>query len=353
MSGITRVTTLAQNTQNLLNLLRNEQSLNDVLLQQSSGLKAPTFAGVAPQAGQLLNVNALSSQAQGFLNNITSAATTRLNLTDTTLASIGSLASNFQQELQQLQSSPTPPNISDLARTSLAQLASLLDSSDGSQFLFAGSQQNAPPSSRRSTPREFPTTTLTLCGQSRHPGPGAGQRQRRPARRRQLSSMSASAVRMRCSTVPATNTTTTVRFVHQSATSWQAYLVKDGAHGRQQPVRAELQRPADLRSQPGRARQAVQPGGGRAAVQSASTTRRHRRICCSSTIRGRRAYRRSRYPRAAATIKINVDANTITNTAGASGFTQADNATPTTQIVLNQLNLDPTTPLGDTTSITR
>ena len=76
MSGINRVSTLSQQTQNLLNLLRNEQSLNDVLLQQSTGNKAPTYAGVAPQAGQLLNVDALQNQAQSFLDSI-NAATTR------------------------------------------------------------------------------------------------------------------------------------------------------------------------------------------------------------------------------------------------------------------------------------
>src|SRR5258705_114505 len=48
MSGINRVTTFSQQQQNLLNLLRNEQSLSDVLLQQSTGNKqsAPPVTSV-------------------------------------------------------------------------------------------------------------------------------------------------------------------------------------------------------------------------------------------------------------------------------------------------------------------
>src|SRR6185312_2222002 len=222
MSGINRVTTLAQQTQNLLNLLRNEQSLNDVLLQQSTGNKAPTYAGVAPQAGQLLNVDSLSNQAQGFLDNINSA-TTRLNLTDTALQGIGSLATNFQQELQQLQSSPTPPNISDLARTTLQQLGSLLNSADGTQFLFSGSQQSAPPVASVNTTR-IQTKTLSLAGNLDTSGIAPANGNVAPPNAGSFVDVSLDGQ----NAVFDSNGhqyDTTVRFVHQSASKWQAYLV--------------------------------------------------------------------------------------------------------------------------------
>src|SRR5262249_47754018 len=51
-------------------------------------------------------------------------------------------------------------------------------------------------------------------------------------------------------------------------------------------------------------------------------------------------------------ISVNVDANAITNTTSASSVGQTDNATPTTQIVLNQYNLDPSAPVGTSTTVT-
>jgi flagellin-like hook-associated protein FlgL len=351
MSGINRISTFAQQTQNLLNLLRNEQSLNDVLLQQSTGNKAPTYAGIGNQAGQLLNIDSLQNQAQGFLDNINSAST-RLNLTDTALKGIGSLATNFQQELQQLQSSPTPPNISDLARTTLQQLASLLDSSDGSQFLFSGSQLSAAPVTSLNTTR-IPTKTLGLAGNLDTNGIV-------PANTNGIPPVAGSFTDVSLSGPNAVMDSsghqydTTVRFVHQSAgppNQWQAYLVSmtrsddpsQSATFNGQPISqtnpVAIGKPFDP--------SVVAPLA--PFNQVGNGTPGNTLQFSSTAIAG---VPQIGLPPGGGTITVNVDANQITNAASASAFTQVDNATKANRIVLNQLNLDPSTPVGDTATVT-
>src|SRR5581483_8120156 len=51
-------------------------------------------------------------------------------------------------------------------------------------------------------------------------------------------------------------------------------------------------------------------------------------------------------------LTVQLTPDVFSGTAAASAFTQADNATASTRLVLNQLNLNPSSPVGDTTSIT-
>src|SRR6185312_5501546 len=57
-------------------------------------------------------------------------------------------------------------------------------------------------------------------------------------------------------------------------------------------------------------------------------------------------------PTGGGTLNVKLTPDLFTGTNAASAFTQADNATATTRLVLNQLNLNPNSAVGDTTSIT-
>jgi flagellin-like hook-associated protein FlgL len=136
---MTRIPTLLQSKITLANLQRQVQGLNDTSQQLSSGLKAPIFRGIASDSNQYLNVSALQSRSEGYLQTIT-RTNTRLGLMDQNLDALQKLARDFQSNLAQQSSSPTPPNVAQLARAALASANSFLNATDGSGALFAGSR---------------------------------------------------------------------------------------------------------------------------------------------------------------------------------------------------------------------
>lgn len=141
---MTRITDYIRQQTNLKQLQRNQSSLVDLTNQMNSGQKTDKFSDIAGSSRTLLDALALSSRSSQYLNNITTADT-RLGLMDDNIVSAQNVAKEFMTELQNLASSTTPPQISSLAGNALSSLLPLLNASDGSRYLFSGSQLTSKP----------------------------------------------------------------------------------------------------------------------------------------------------------------------------------------------------------------
>ncbi len=124
-----------------------KQRLDKLTAQASSGLVANTLAGLGgPQATQSLDLNAEVGHLQTAQNNI-SAASGAMDLTQTAVGQITQIATSFYAQLNNL-NGLDPQNVDTLAasaRSALQQVAGLLDSQNGSAYVFAGQDTANPP----------------------------------------------------------------------------------------------------------------------------------------------------------------------------------------------------------------
>lgn len=150
--------------------LQTQQSL--VNEQIATGFKSQTFAGVAADSGSIITSRAMMTKIDQYNQNIT-IATNRAKLMDTSLSSIDKSLSSLQGYLAQLSNSTTPPDVPTLAKDLLNQVTDYLNLSDGSRYLFSGSNtQTAPVKTLAYTAGVAPTvpavpSTLTAAGTPR------------------------------------------------------------------------------------------------------------------------------------------------------------------------------------------
>ncbi len=125
--------------------VRNQ--LNILTEQASSGRIADTYAGLGAGAQVSLDLNPVIAHQQTWQNNI-DTATTRMQVTQTAMTQIQSIASNFYAQLNSLNGldSSSVDTTAASARQALQQVAGLLDTSDGSgAYVFAGQDTGNPP----------------------------------------------------------------------------------------------------------------------------------------------------------------------------------------------------------------
>jgi flagellar hook-associated protein 3 FlgL len=131
-------------------LVGNSVAINNdlsVLTEQaSSGLIAQSYAGLGAGAVTSLSLSPVLASQQIWRNNI-GAATGVMQVAQTALTQIGSAASNFYAQIPNL-NGLNPSNIDNIAasaRSALQQVAGLLDSTDGGNYVFAGQDSANPP----------------------------------------------------------------------------------------------------------------------------------------------------------------------------------------------------------------
>ena len=120
------------------------QTQLDTLAQQaSSGNVSSTYAGLGANALASLNLNAEIAQNNTYVSNIT-AANTNIGVTQTVMNQLSSIASNISSQLDNI----TPGSVDTLAaqaQSDLVQVASLLDTQNGTNYVFAGQDATNPP----------------------------------------------------------------------------------------------------------------------------------------------------------------------------------------------------------------
>src|SRR5215469_10765691 len=140
---MTGVTTIEQQNQ-MLQYLQQMQSQGDALEQQiASGQKSPTYAGIAPQAAQVISLQATQSLQQGYIDTI-GTVNTRLQTMSLAEQNIASIASSFQATLANSAFSPNGANVQQTAQQLLVELGSYMNTQDGSRYVFSGNQTSTP-----------------------------------------------------------------------------------------------------------------------------------------------------------------------------------------------------------------
>ena len=115
--------------------------LNTLTEQAASGLVSSVFSGLGSGSKTTLDLRGEIAEQQAQINGI-SSADQKLTLTQTVLTQIGSIASSFAAQAATLNNSATAnvDIVAAAARSGLQQLAGLLDTQSGSDYLFAGSE---------------------------------------------------------------------------------------------------------------------------------------------------------------------------------------------------------------------
>lgn len=115
--------------------------------QVSSGVVSDSYADLGDGRYQALDLQPQITQIAGWQTNISSAQAT-LDVTQTAMSRIATIASNLQTSLTTLQgdtSATTVSNAALQARQSLTELASLLNTKNASSYVFGGTASDTPP----------------------------------------------------------------------------------------------------------------------------------------------------------------------------------------------------------------
>lgn len=120
--------------------------LERLTAQAASGHVADSYAGLGSTARTALDLQPQLAQLRTQQAAV-DAVTGRLNVTQTALTRINAVASNLNAQIASL-NNVTPSQIDSVAlsaRSALQQVASLLNSTDGATYVFAGSDSGNPP----------------------------------------------------------------------------------------------------------------------------------------------------------------------------------------------------------------
>ena len=136
---MTRVATLAQSRFSVFTALNTQQRLFDAQTQVGTGLKAQDFAGLAREAGRLVNVKNEFARVDQFLDNI-EQTDRRLEFMGFSLERIEQLGREFRTTLQGAKNGDAANTIGLAAQAQglLDQIVDLLNVRDESRFLFSG-----------------------------------------------------------------------------------------------------------------------------------------------------------------------------------------------------------------------
>ncbi len=146
MSGAIGSTGYGLLTQLLAGSNTVQQQLNTLTEQASNGLIGNTYAGLGNGAAVALDLQPQVATLQTQQHNV-DAATTRLNVTQTAMTQLQSIASTFMADMNNLPGTngSEVASIAAAARSALTQVANLLDTQDGNTYVFAGQDSQNPP----------------------------------------------------------------------------------------------------------------------------------------------------------------------------------------------------------------
>ncbi len=152
------VSTIAQMQQVIQNLSSLDTQGNKLEQELTTGLNSTTYAGIAPQAAQLVNLDALQSQQQGYINTI---GTVNQQLSSMSLATstMATMVEQFASQLQTNAFNTTGSTIQTQAQALLAQVGDYLNTQGGEGYLFSGSDTTQAPFDASALPNPGDLTT--------------------------------------------------------------------------------------------------------------------------------------------------------------------------------------------------
>jgi flagellar hook-associated protein 3 FlgL len=141
---MTSISTAAENSMLQYYMTQNQSTMDNLNTEISSGVVAQTYSQIAPQANQLVDYRAQASEQQSDINTINTLST-RLSTMSEALNQINQSVSNFGASLVTDAYETSEPTVSQQAQSLLQQVASLLNSQDGTSYVFGGTDANTPP----------------------------------------------------------------------------------------------------------------------------------------------------------------------------------------------------------------
>jgi flagellar hook-associated protein 3 FlgL len=122
------------------------QQLDTLTEQVSSGMVSQTYAGLGGQAGVSLDLNPQLTALQAYQNNIGQASGS-MQLTQTAMTQIQQIAATFVAAIPNLNgiNASEVDTVAAQANAALKQVANLLNTQDGSTYIFGGQDSNNPP----------------------------------------------------------------------------------------------------------------------------------------------------------------------------------------------------------------
>jgi flagellar hook-associated protein 3 FlgL len=155
---MSRVGTLAENTQILGYLQQSKSTAGQLEQQITTGLKSTNFSGIAPQAAQLVNLGDQQAKQQAYIDTINTVST-RLQVMGLSIGSIETLATQFVGNLPTDAYNTEGETIQEQAKQVLDQVAGYLNTQDGSNYVFSGNNTSVPPVDTGGLPNPGSLTT--------------------------------------------------------------------------------------------------------------------------------------------------------------------------------------------------
>lgn len=157
---MTRVANFAQHERNLAHILNAMERLNEGQLQVSSGRKSESFAGIARETRQLVNVEASHIRITQYMEN-NKLVDQRLETMETSVAQIFDVLTQFKELLV---NGLNANNATELAMPIQAQgfldeITALLNVQDDGRYLFAGSRTDTQPVDQSALPASYTVPT--------------------------------------------------------------------------------------------------------------------------------------------------------------------------------------------------
>ncbi len=122
------------------------QHLETLTNQASTGLVSSTYAGLGSGAAVSLDLNPELANLTTWQNNI-NQVTGSMQVTQTAMTQLQSIASNFYSQVNSLSSADASSVdvLAAQAQAALQQVAGLLDTTDGNTYVFGGADSTNPP----------------------------------------------------------------------------------------------------------------------------------------------------------------------------------------------------------------
>lgn len=152
------ISNIAQVQQIIQNLSQLQTQGNTLDQQISTGLKSQTFAGIAPQASQLVDLTTAQSQQQSDINSINTVNTTLQTMSLAT-STIATLVQQFSSTLATDAYNTSGAPIQSQAQGLLAEVGNYLNTEGGDGYVFSGSATSTPPFNASGLPNPGDLTT--------------------------------------------------------------------------------------------------------------------------------------------------------------------------------------------------
>jgi flagellar hook-associated protein 3 FlgL len=141
---MTRVSSYGQSQLLIQAMLRNNEQLARSQVRVATGKEAPTYAELGRNVSPLLGARNTGERIQAWIDS-NQQVEQRLDLYNTTLAEIATVAEDVRQDMIQAVNLNSPVGFVDKLESNISRLSNLLNTTYNSRYIFAGSKTTTQP----------------------------------------------------------------------------------------------------------------------------------------------------------------------------------------------------------------